>query len=493
MLRRASAGARASSSFVPARRSSRDWPTRYARWLAYSDFAVLVVIFGTFWILARTLEFERVSWPDGPDLPYWVVIIAMEVLWFIALAAFDTRERHIVGNGPLEYARIANAGVALFALLVSLAFFLRIEVSRSLLLVVVPLGTIALILSRWIWRQWLRAQQRARKYVYRAVVLGEPRKAAHIINSIRRTSGTGFEIVGVVTQGDGITAVEGVPVVGGFAGAASALDAVDADTLIVAGSDEVDPGIMRRLGWAIADRDANLVVAPQLTDVAGPRIHSRPAAGLPLVHVEYPTLNGYRGFVKRSFDIAAAAVILVVALPVMILTAAAIRIEGRGPIIYSQTRIGRGGKPFAMLKLRSMVPEADDQLASLLDLQGTSTRPLHKVVDDPRITRVGRFIRKHSIDELPQLFNVIAGTMSLVGPRPQRAAEVAFYDDAAERRLLVKPGMSGLWQVGGRSRLDWEDALRLDLYYVENWSFMQDLQILFRTVRAVAAPGDGAR
>lgn len=214
---------------------------------------------------------------------------------------------------------------------------------------------------------------------------------------------------------------------------------------------------------------------------------------LPLVHVEYPTLNGYRGFVKRSFDIAAAAVILVVALPVMILTAAAIRIEGRGPIIYSQTRIGRGGKPFAMLKLRSMVPEADDQLASLLDLQGTSTRPLHKVVDDPRITRVGRFIRKHSIDELPQLFNVIAGTMSLVGPRPQRAAEVAFCDDAAERRLLVKPGMSGLWQVGGRSRLDWEDALRLDLYYVENWSFMQDLQILFRTVRAVAAPGEGAR
>lgn len=466
---------------------------RYGRWLAYSDLVVLIVIFAVFWILARTLEFERISWPDGPDLPYWVVILAIEGLWFVALGVFDTRERHIVGNGPLEYARIANAGVALFALLVSLAFFLRLEVSRALLLVVIPLGTIVLILSRWFWRQWLRAQQRARKYVYRAVVLGEPRKVAHIISAIRRTSGTGFDIVGVVTSGTEAASIEGVPVVGGFATAAEALDAVDADTLIVAGSDEVDPGIMRRLGWAIADRDANLVVAPQLTDVAGPRIHSRPAAGLPLVHVEYPSLEGYRGFVKRSFDVVASSLLIVLTSPVMLAAAIAIRSEGAGPIMYRQTRVGRRGTSFGMLKFRSMIPGADDELASLLDAQGSSDRPLHKVIDDPRITRVGRFLRKHSIDELPQLFNVLVGTMSLVGPRPQRAAEVAFYDDAAERRLLVKPGMSGLWQVSGRSRLAWEDALRLDLYYVENWSFMQDLQILFRTVRAVVSPGDSAR
>ncbi len=145
-----------------------------------------------------------------------------------------------------------------------------------------------------------------------------------------------------------------------------------------------------------------------------------------------------------------------------------------------------------MFKFRSMVANADDQLASLLDLQGTTDQPLFKVTDDPRITKVGRFLRKHSIDELPQLFNVFIGEMSLVGPRPQRAAEVALYDDDAHRRLLVKPGMSGLWQVSGRSKLSWEDAIRLDLYYVENWSFTQDVQILFRTIRAVLVPGETA-
>lgn len=152
-----------------------------------------------------------------------------------------------------------------------------------------------------------------------------------------------------------------------------------------------------------------------------------------------------------------------------------------------------GTRERGIRKFRSMVPDADDQLASLLDLQGTGGRPLHKVLDDPRITPVGRNMRRHSIDELPQLLNVLIGTMSFVGPRPQREAEVILYDDAAERRLLVKPGMSGLWQVSGRSALSWDDALRLDLYYVENWTFTQDLQILFRTVRAVLTPGDAAR
>ena len=145
-----------------------------------------------------------------------------------------------------------------------------------------------------------------------------------------------------------------------------------------------------------------------------------------------------------------------------------------------------------MLKFRSMIQGADDQLASLLDAQGTSDTPLFKVMNDPRITSVGRFIRKYSLDEVPQLFNVLQGNMSLVGPRPQREAEVALYDNAAHRRLFMKPGMSGLWQVSGRSKLSWEDAIRLDLYYVENWSMTGDLVILWRTVRAVVAPGDDA-
>ncbi len=484
--------ARRSPLKVPLRRGARDWPERYASWLVYSDLAVLVLIFVVFRLVAIPLEYTTVSWADGPDVPYWAVIVAVDVLWLIALSIFDTRDRHIVGNGTQEYARIANAGVALFAVLVSVAFFLRIDVSRALLIGVIPLGTLALIVSRWVWRQWLRAQQSAKKYVYRAIVLGEPKKSAHIVSAIRRASGTGFDIVGVVTNSSRSGVVEGVPVVGTFATAIAALDAVDADTVILVGADEIDPVVIRRLGGALADRDANLVVAPQLTDVAGPRIHTRPAAGLPLVHVEYPALVGYRRFIKRVFDIVAASLLIVLTSPVMAVAAIAVRSDSKGPVLYRQTRVGRQGKPFGMLKFRSMIADADDQLASLLDLQGMTTRPLQKVVDDPRVTRVGRVIRKHSIDELPQLFNVLAGTMSLVGPRPQREGEVALYDDAAKRRLLVKPGMSGLWQVSGRSMLSWDDALRLDLYYVENWSFMQDVVILFRTVRAVMMPGQGA-
>lgn len=489
----ASRDVRARSALVPARRSARDWPSRYAGWLVYSDVAVIVAVLVTFRLVFMPLEPVNVTWEHGPTFPYGLLLALTAGLWLIALSIFDTRDRHIVGSGPIEYARIANASTALFAAVVAFAYLLRIEVSRMLLLVALPIGGILLIVSRWVWRQWLREQQKKSKYVYRAVVLGEPTKVAHVLKAIQRTPATGFDIVGVVTNSRSAETIRGVPVVGGLAEVIGAMDAVDADTVIVAGSAQIDPPVLRRLGWAMADRDANLVVAPALTDVAGPRIHSRAVAGLPLVHVDFPALVGYRRFVKRAFDIVAGCVLVVVASPLMIATAIAIRAEGPGPILYRQTRVGRRGELFGMIKFRSMIAGADDQLASLLDLQGTSAHPLHKVVDDTRITRVGRFIRKHSIDELPQLFNVVEGSMSLVGPRPQREAEVVLYDDAAERRLLVKPGMSGLWQVSGRSSLSWEDALRLDLYYVENWSFMQDLQILFRTVRAVVAPGQDAR
>jgi len=491
-VKKADTRVRKAPLLVSKRRSARDWPSRYARRLVYSDFAVLAAVFVVFRFAALPFENASVSWVGGPEIPYWALIVAVILLWLVAFSVFDTRDRHIVGNGTLEYARITNAGIALFAVLVAVAFFLRIEVSRALLLIALPVGTVALILSRWVWRQWLRRQQRSAKYVYRAIVVGEAAKASHIIGAIRREPGSGFDIIGVVTNGRAPALIEGVPVVGGLSTAVEAMDAVDADTVIFAGADELSPAVMRRLGWAIADRDANLVVAPALTDVAGPRIHSRPAAGLPLVHVEYPVLEGYRRFAKRAFDIVGSAALIVIASPIMIAAAIAIRVDGAGPIFYRQSRIGRRGQSFGMIKFRSMIANADDQLASLLDLQGTSDRPLHKVIDDPRITRVGRFLRKHSIDELPQLFNVFLGDMSLVGPRPQREAEVALYDDAAERRLLVKPGMSGLWQVSGRSALSWDDAIRLDLYYVENWTFTQDIVILFRTVRAVVAPGESA-
>lgn len=477
---------------VPERRGTRDWPQRYAGRLVYSDVLVIAVVLLSFRAAFLPWGPASVSWPSGPHLPYWVVLLVGGLLWLVALSAFDTRDRHVVGHGPQEYRRVTNATIGLFAVCITIAFFLRMDISRAFFLVALPVGLVLLLASRWLWRQWLRRRQRRGAYVYRALVLGEPVKVRHVITSIRREPGSGMVIVGAVTDTADRDQINKVPVVGAYGDIVRVMDDSDADTVVVAGADELEPETMRRLGWAVADRDGNLVVAPALTDVAGPRIHTRPVAGLPLVHVEFPRLEGAKRFGKRAFDVVVSGLLLVLLSPFMLATAIAIKADSPGPVIYRQSRVGRGGREFGMLKFRSMVEEADDQLASLLDLQGKSDRPLFKVVDDPRITKVGRFLRKHSIDELPQLWNVFIGDMSLVGPRPQRPAEVALYDEAARRRMLVKPGMSGLWQVSGRSQLEWEDALRLDLYYVENWSFMQDVIILFRTVRAVVAPGETA-
>ncbi|WP_426323902.1 sugar transferase [Microbacterium sp. E-13] len=483
---------RSSTAAIPLKRREPPWVRRYASRLIYTDALILAATLVGFGALVLPNLTTTLSWPGGPDLPYIVPLAIICVLWLLCLDAFDTRDRHIVGHGVVEYRRIISATFFVFAIVITVAFFLRIEVARALFLVALPIGLVGLLAGRWGWRQWLRARQKAGAFVYRAVVLGDRAKLAHIITQIRGTHGTGYTIVGAITPRGTRTAIGDVPVLGALADAEEAFDAANADTLIVAGADELDPGTMRRLGWAMADRAVNWVVAPALTDVAGPRIHARPVAGLPLVHIDFPRLEGYHRVVKRTFDIVGSLVLLVLASPIMLATAIAIRIDGPGPVFYTQQRVGRQGTTFAMIKFRSMVRGADDQLASLLDLQGTTERPFFKVTDDPRITPVGRLIRRHSIDELPQLLNVLAGHMSLVGPRPQRPAEVTLYDEVVERRLLVKPGMSGLWQVSGRSRLSWEDAIRLDLYYVENWSFMQDLVILFRTVRAVVAPGETA-
>ena len=467
----------------------RAWPRRFARRLVLTDILIVGGVCLTFGLLLALDDYRVALWPDGPTVDYISWMAAIAVIWIFCLAAYDTRGERHVGHGVVEYRRILSASLVTFVIIAVFGFFLRTEMSRLLFFTVLPLGVFLLILSRWLWRQWLRRQQSRRNYVHRTLVLGERKKSAHIVRSIKRTHGTGFDLIGVVTgdrrQGD---TAGNVPVLGRLEDLIPIVDREGIDTLILAGSDELQPEVLRRLGWQLADRDIQLVVAPALTDVAGPRVHARPVAGLPLVHVTYPTLEGSRRFGKRAFDIIGSGLLILLSSPLLLGVAAAVKLSSPGPILYQQERIGRRGKPFGMLKFRSMVQDADDQLASLLDAQGTSDQPLFKVTNDPRITRVGRFLRKHSFDEFPQLFNVFRGQMSLVGPRPQRPAEVALYDDEAHRRLLVKPGMSGLWQVNGRSALSWEDALRFDLYYIENWSFTQDIVILFRTVKAVVRP-----
>jgi len=227
-----------------------------------------------------------------------------------------------------------------------------------------------------------------------------------------------------------------------------------------------------------------VLVSSAITDVTGPRIHLRPVAGLPLLHIEEPELTGARRLMKGMLDRSLALTGVLCALPLFVGLALAVRLTSKGPAFFRQTRVGVDGKEFTMFKFRSMVVNAEE-LKAKLEAQNEGKGVLFKMEKDPRITRVGAFLRKWSLDELPQLFNVLNGTMSLVGPRPPLPSEVAQYETDVHRRLMVKPGLTGLWQISGRSDLDWDESVRLDLRYVENWSLAMDLIILWRTVFAV--------
>ncbi|MEO6470495.1 MAG: sugar transferase, partial [Aeromicrobium sp.] len=259
----------------------------------------------------------------------------------------------------------------------------------------------------------------------------------------------------------------------------------NATVIIVAASDAAHPDMVRRLGWELEGHDIDLIVAPALANIAGPRVHIRPVAGLPLLHVERPAYQGAQRSAKTMFDRLGSLFLIVCALPILIPAAIAVGVTSRGPIIFLQERAGRDGATFKMFKFRTMVDGADDMLGSLDRQPDAGNEFMFKVKDDPRVTRVGKFLRRFSIDELPQLFNVLLGDMSLVGPRPPLQREVDGYHIDARRRLLMRPGITGLWQISGRSDLNWEETVRLDLYYIENWSMMGDLVILWRTARAV--------
>src|SRR4029450_4619431 len=247
----------------------------------------------------------------------------------------------------------------------------------------------------------------------------------------------------------------------------------------------------RELACALEGAGVELLVDPGLVEVAGPRMHIRPLLGFPLLHVEEPHFTGWRRLGKRASDLLLTSVGLLIISPLMLGIAAMIKLQDGGAVIFRQARVGRGGELFTMLKFRSMVSDAEAPTGHLLPLN-EGNGALFKLRDDPRITRFGKFLRDFSLDELPQLFNVLRGSMSLVGPRPHLVQELAMMPDAASRRSLVTPGLTGLWQVSGRSALQEEDAIKLDLRYVENWSLTLDLLILWKTISAVRAKG-GAR
>jgi exopolysaccharide biosynthesis polyprenyl glycosylphosphotransferase len=279
-----------------------------------------------------------------------------------------------------------------------------------------------------------------------------------------------------------------VPVLGSLDEIAEVVRTSGADTVAVTATASFGPSAVRKLSWDLENTDAELILAPALTNIAGPRIHTQPVAGLPLIHVARPTYRGANRILKKSFDVVGSLLLLILFSPVLIVVAIAIKFTSPGPALFRQDRVGINGKSFRMMKFRSMEVDAEERLAKLRgERQDAGNDVLFKMRNDPRVTKIGRFIRRYSIDELPQLFNVVIGDMSLVGPRPPLKSEVDLYGDEVRRRLLVKPGMTGLWQVSGRSDLSWDDAVRLDVYYVENWSITGDIVIMWKTTKVVVS------
>lgn len=471
---------------------SRNWRVRYAQRIWIID-AVIVI-----WAVvgAHLIRFGA----DGDQtiagastFPYLAMTIVLPLVWWAVLGLWDSRTSRILGSGFEEYRRVLAGSLWLFGAIAIFSYALQVDLARGYVGIAFPFGVVGLLMGRWLLRQHLSLDRSTGGSMSRLLLVGNSISVSHLLQALQRHPLAGYSPVGAYFPGEDANAVQpasDIPVIGtdpSVAAIMSALHDCSADTLALSGGNSLDPNVMRRLGWALAEKNIALIVAPALTDIAGPRIHTQPVAGLPLIHVTTPKLEGGKRVAKRAFDLLGAGLLVVMLSPVFVAVAVLTKFSSSGPIFYTQERVGVRGTNFNMIKFRSMVVNADDQLAGLLHAQGTADKPLFKVDNDPRITPLGRTLRKYSLDELPQLFNVLLGNMSLVGPRPQRDGEVALYDDAAKRRLYVQPGMSGLWQVSGRSNLTWEESIRLDLYYVENWSLISDIAILLKTAKAVVA------
>jgi exopolysaccharide biosynthesis polyprenyl glycosylphosphotransferase len=412
----------------------------------------------------------------------------LSVLWLMCLQYVGGYEIRHLGTGPEEAKRVLRASAIAVSLLAIYCFVTQTLIARGYVVGVVPIGAALLLAERGVVRFWVRKQRAAGNWTFRILAIGTSDSVRDLLTVTERAKGAGLQVVGACAEDleNGAEVAPGVPVLGGIFDAARIAADIDANVVAVTGAG-MGPTSVRELGWQLEGTGRGLVVAPGLTEIAGPRVHVSPVEGLPLVWLEEPKLGRLPRISKRAFDLVLGTVILFCALPVFLITALAIKATSRGPVFFRQSRLGLHGEEFRILKFRSMYADAEQRRSELLELnEQDGGGVLFKIRQDPRITPVGRILRKFSIDELPQLFHVLSGTMSLVGPRPL-ATEDSVYEGSARRRLLVKPGLTGLWQVSGRSDTSWDDAVRLDLYYVENWSIGLDLSIVARTLMCVLA------
>ncbi|QWZ08116.1 sugar transferase [Nocardioides panacis] len=406
--------------------------------------------------------------------------------WFLMLIAQGAYSARHFGAGAAEYRSVALASLFAAALVSTACYLLQVPLSRGFLLLSFLLGGPLLLVERFALRKVVHRMRRSGRLLHRVIAVGGPSGIGEVVDSLRRAQYVGYEVVGACVP-EGMTVEEDrfpVPVLGTVGDTRRLCNEWGADTVLVARGGYGTSHDLRRIAWDLEGSSIDLVVVPSLTDVAGPRIHMRPVAGLPLLHLEQPQAGEAGGISKRAFDVLFAGLALLLLAPLLAVVAVLVKAQDGGPVLFRQSRVGRGGQPFGMLKFRSMVVDAEQRLGELYE-QNEGDGLLFKIKADPRITPLGRFLRRYSVDEIPQLVNVLRGEMSLVGPRPPLSSEVDRYAIDVHRRLLVRPGLTGLWQVSGRSGLSWDESVRLDLYYVDNWSMTTDLVIIAKTVRAV--------
>ena len=468
------------------------WQATYARWLALIDLAAMMAAVG----IAQVVRFGSSSGTATAALvdhiTYTEISIAIVIGWMAALTVNGTRSTRVIGSGIEEYRRVWWATVSVFGGVAIISMLFKLEIARGYLMVALPAGVVLLLVSRWVARRVVvRARTRHGRCITRLLVVGSPQAVRDLTLGLSREPWAGYDVVGACIPGQyaqpgvGVPGFGTVPVLGNETSVARAVVASGSHAVAVAATEQFHGVGLRELSWELENLNVDLLVAPGVVDVAGPRLHMRPVAGLPLIHVEKPQYHGAKRFQKRAFDIAFSGLALLCALPLLLTIALAIKLTSRGPVFYRQERIGLDGKPFDMIKFRTMVVGADAMLEEIAHLNESDSGVLFKIRNDPRVTPLGRFLRKYSLDELPQFINAFTGQMSVVGPRPPLETEVATYDDHTMRRLLVRPGITGLWQVSGRADLSWEDSIRLDMFYVENWSVMADVVIALKTARVV--------
>jgi exopolysaccharide biosynthesis polyprenyl glycosylphosphotransferase len=461
------------------RQPLRVYATRAIIWDSVAVVAAAVIGFVLRWTIPYNLDLG-----DATYVFFAVVVVVAWIAALFTLGAYDTR---ILGVGSEEFKRVVTASAAVFAAVAIVAFAFKLDLSRGFVLITFFAGLSLILIVRWTLRAWLRHERRYGHFLHRTIVIGTGERQAEIVDLLDRDPIAGFTVVDVVEEPQSDT--DEADLDAWLDEVMARISLEEADTVAVAGSPAMGQEVIKRLSWRLEGPRIDLLVAPTLGDFAGPRVTMRMAADLPLLHLDEPQLTSSKRAIKRGLDIFFGVLLFILFLPFMVIAAIGIKLTSRGPVFYTHERVGRGGEPIIVTKFRTMYVGADQQRDEVIGAPDEKIYERYK--RDPRITPFGRILRRWSIDETPQVVNVIRGNMSLVGPRPVLLDEIPLLGDADHRRHLTKPGLTGLWQVSGRKGVDWEDRMRLDLDYVEHWSPALDLVIVAKTFKAVLM-GDGA-